>query len=504
MCIKKKILLTLPILTFIILMFTFSSYAMEINKTDFSEYLNCYKNDIYTEPTYIKPLDKTNYYNVGTECYNVYKTKEIKAEKPKYSKIGFKVNDEFYMSAYYLNETGTYKIEVFFYEKNKDGYYQARGNAIESFYVFIDLGFELTQNKTNFYYEYYENSDEFIEDVSNSFNKNVELTLATQNSLKSNFSSYNNESKAIGLNVSYKSVSYNFTINLVPLKEIEANFYDLADVVANATVGQAYPYDKSITNSTYLNDILESSIINNIANKLKLADGQKVDIEITNNVNIKSFGSNLYQTYSLPITITEVNKKDEYSFSLPILIYKPNYLSEDKDFMKIEFESDEYISGQNIPNNYYTYLEFNENDVVYRDYENIPVLNNFSLNEVKNVIIYNLNYQGIEKNFTNNVQIVVEVSKPKILTRYNYIVLPNRESITFQNQIKVLCDISYRTSYDIVDIDGEDWLSIEVYSTDTNEQIISKNVKISYIKQNNSFFSKILKGYGDFLRKIFA
>lgn len=501
---KISILSAILFLVFICFFFGIKSYAAEIDYNDFSTYLNCYKNDIYTEATYIKPLTKVNYYNVGSECYAKYNLKTIEASTPKYSNIGFKVNDEFYISAYYLNETGTYKIESYFYEKNSDGYYQARGNALETFYVYVNLGFELTQNRSNFYYENYSSEAEFVEDVKNSFSEEITLTLQSQNSLKKAYESYNGETKTITITLTFKNVSYDFSVKLNPLKDAKNNFNTLTDVVEKAKEGQAYANQTNYKAGTSIKDTLSSVILKRASNNLNLAEGQKVDLEIQNDLVFKSFGSNNCLTYNFQVIASEVGTNEEIVFTIPIMIYKPEYLKNTKNYMKAEFSSDEYISGQKILNSYYTYLSFTENNTVYNDYLNTPSITSFEINEDKKTVTYSLKYGDVEVKTSETIKVVQSDAKPKIKTRYNYIVLKNKKSVDFQSQIKIECSTAYSVKYDTVDVDGEDWLNICIYDETTGETLASENVKIMYINNSNSFFLKVMKVYGDFLRKIFG
>ncbi len=503
MRIKYKILTFFGVILTMMISLSFSVYAIDIQPSDFSQYVNCFKNDIYTEATYITPLNKINLYNVGTECFDKYGEKEIKANPPKYSNFGFKINGEFYISAYQLTETGTYKIEIFFYERTKEGYYKAKGTSIETFYVFVDLGFNVEQTKTNFYYEYYNNEEEFIEDVNNSFNQDISLTLAAKNALKKGYSEYNGEKKTMNISIIFKNVLYNFTIYLVSLDEIKDNFLSLSDVIKDAKIGQAYLYENRYSSMDTINEALGVKILNNVYKNLKLADGQKVDIEIDSDVNMKTIGGKTFQIYTIPIKVTEINTNEEIMFSLSLMIYKENYLLNEKDCMRIDFENFEYFKNQTILNNHETYFEFFKNSVAYRDYSNTPHVKEYRFNHDTNQLICSLYYKNLEETKKISISFIEESTNTKILTRYNYIVLPKKDSVSFSNQIKIISSEPNTYTCNVIDINGEDWLEINVISSVTNEKIASKTVKIVYIKNNMNFFQKITFEYGKFLRKIF-
>lgn len=507
MRIKKKMLILTILIIFIFMLVlpSFSVFASNIDNNDFSQYLNCFYNDVYTEDTYITILAKAKYYNVGRECYGKYGEEQIEASKPKYAKVGFKVNGEFYMNTYHLTEDGEYKIEVFFYDKNEYGYYKPHGEALETFKVYMNKGFNIAQNKTTFCYNY-DNSEDFLNDVKNSFNETIDMTPATINSIKNFYDNFDGKKKSLGISVIYKNVTYPFTIHLVSLKDVKDSFYSFEEVTKDALHGEAFLYENAYSSYSTLNDALEDIIVNNISKKLKLADGQRFDISFSSKVNMKNIGANNVQTYSIPMIMSEVGTNQEYSFILPVMIYKKNYLTEDKDFMKIEFENNEYYKGQNAPNNYITYLDLQKEDgsESYRDYVNTPSLTAFSLNLNKNTIEYTLNYLTFSKSFSKKVEITEQDEKTRILTKYNYIILPKKDSTDFISQIKVECNTSYKANYNVVDVDGADWLSIEIYDSKTNELLVSRMEKIAYINNNLSLWRKMLKGYGDFLRKIFA
>ena len=96
---------------------------------------------------------------------------------------------------------------------------------------------------------------------------------------------------------------------------------------------------------------------------------------------------------------------------------------------------------------------------------------------------------------------------------YNYIVLPEKESLLYKEQIGVLIngelykvkDVKdYYFKYNFVEEENADYMVINLYDASTNEEISTKKVKILYENFNNdNFFQKILKGYGNFLRKLF-
>lgn len=504
MCIKKKyILITILSIFIFFTAFVMSTYAIDINNGNFSKYLNCYINDIYTKPTYIRPLTKTDYYNIGSECYSQYAQEQIKAEKPKYDNYGFKVNGEFYLSAYQLIENGIYEIEVYFYERTKEGYYKARGTALESFNVYVDLDFEVSQTKTNFYYEYYNNEDEFLEDVKNSFNQDVDLTLASQNSIKNYYKNFKNEEVAIGIVGVFKNVSYNFNIHLLPISEIKNNFKDLSEVTKNSSQGQAFLYDGNIINSSkfdYIEEALNARIINNIYNTLELSDGQRCDVELDSKTAIKNMSSDTTRIYTILANISSGNESTY--ISVPVLIYKEKYLEENLDTLCIDFESYDYYDNQKIANNYKTYLKFNVNEIDYYDYENTPGLINFSFNSSVKKISYSLVLNNLQAKRTEDANLVSEKEKIKILTKYNYIILPKKDSLAFENQIKIESNVACSKRCETINLDGEDWLSINVYSSD-NEIIANKNVKIIYKNNELKGFKKFLYSYGEFLRKIF-
>lgn len=511
MYLKKKLILGGAVLSTLGLASLVSVNAMEANQTDFSSYLNIYKGDVYSEPVYISPLTRNNKYNVGTKCFAKYQDKDITG-KPLMNNYGFKINGEFYMSPVLLSESGMYLIETFPTEKVGNVIKPKGNTALETTYVMVDLNYSVELKSKNYLIDAYDSAAALIEAIKNNFNQNVTLSPQSEIMIKNTFTAVktNGIKKTITINATYESVNYSFEISISPSsKEIEESFVDLSQAVLNIKP-LATLYDADYKND-YVSSSLRSYITENVVNDLNLAPEQSVEVEITDDKMYPSLNASDHKAISVGLAITDSITGKKVKTNVYILIYQPYFVKSDN--LQIEFKSLDYLATQTEVNAYRTYLKFEDESNTYYDYYNNGVKATFNLNTEKETLISTLTYQGLARAVQDKINVVESSTTTKIVTNYNYIVLPKKDSLKYKDQVGAVVngkfykadDVKgYYFDYNVIEEENDDFLSITMYKMGSNEEVSSKKTKIIYENtSNDNFFQKILKGYGNFLRKIF-
>ena len=72
---NKKIIIGLifiPLFVFFVMINIATVNAMEIDNSDFSDYINCYKNDVYNKDVKISPIYMDDSYNIGIKSFAKY------------------------------------------------------------------------------------------------------------------------------------------------------------------------------------------------------------------------------------------------------------------------------------------------------------------------------------------------------------------------------------------------------------------------------------------------
>lgn len=513
MRIKKITIAFIMIFTFLIscLSLGMEASAMEANPVDFSSFVNCYKGDVYTTPTYVTPLTKSQYYNVGTKCYAKYEEKTITG-KPKIQNYGFKINGEFYTSSYLLNKNGTYLIETYPYEK-VDGIIRPKGSvALETIYVTVDLDYDVTLKKTIYSYDAYDTTNAFLEAVQANFSENVVISSESTVLLKNTFTACKNnkEKRTIKIKGTFEKVEYIYDITIGPSTEAsKGEFVDLSVASLNIK-GIASRYNSSYRGGSLV-DSLRALITESVNDDLNLSVEQSIYLEFLNDFTYKPLNSIDFETYSLEVKIQDsILSENWFIADIHILIYQQSYLT--KDNLAVKLSSLEYLENQENINSYTTYIKFNYKDLEYYDYETKPTLTPY-LDIANKKINYTISYGTVSDSRSEAITIVSSTATAKIITNYNYIVLPKKESLEYKNQVGVLVGSKmlkafdtrdYYFRYEIEKENGDDYLKINLYETATNEELDSATVKIYYQNSNSeNFFFKLLRDYGNFLKNIF-
>lgn len=510
MHLKKIIIIIVTVLCSFMFLSSTSVFALEANSKDFSSYINCYKGDVYTKSTTISPLTRNNKYNVGTKCYAQYKEYDITG-KARANNYGFKVNNEFYVSPVTLSESGTYLIEVFSIKK-ENNIIKPKGSALETFYVFVDLEFELKLKTKNYATDLYDSPAEFIEDLEKNFSEKVAIKSESDALLRSTFLNCkkNKVQETITIKVIFENVEYPFDITILSSSEdIKKTFVNIGQASLNIKP-IAVEYDPEYKGE-YVSTCLKNLIGNRVLDDLNLAPEQSVSFEFRTDKTYPTLSSVDYKILSLELYIEdELDKTNSVVVDIYLLVYQTYYITD--EMIKIDFTSNDYLEKQTIVNEYQTYLCIEFGDSKYYDYD-AKINTTFNLDTTNKKLTYNLKYHDLNVNQTIIINIVDSISTFKIVTNYNYIVLPEKESLLYKEQIGVLIngelykakDVKdYYFKYNFVEEENADYIVINLYDASTNEEISSKKARILYENFNNdNFFQKILKGYGNFLRKLF-
>ena len=511
MRIKKIIGLSTGILAFGTLFSITSVKAMEANSKDFSSYVNCYKGDVYNTPTYIAPLTRNNKYNVGRKCYAQYKDKDITGS-PRITNYGFKINGEFYTSPVLLDTNGLYLIET--YPTVQEGnIIKPKGTtALETIYVMVDLDYSVELKTTNYMTDAYDSVNAFLEALKSNFNQDVIIDSASELSLKNTFldCKKNNTKKTISIKVSYENIDYNFNVTISSSNdEIKNSFVNLGDASLNIKP-IAIQYSPDYKNE-YVSSSLRSYLTESIINDLGLAPEQSVDIDFTDDKLYPSLNSTDHKALSIGVTISDtIIPTNMVKTNIYIMIYQPYYVK--GDYLKIEYKSMDYLATQTEVNSYRTYLAITDDKNTYYDYSaNVSVT--FVLNTDNKTLKANLAYQNIKTVVSDTINVVTSPTDLRIVTNYNYIILPQKDSLNYKDQVGVLINNKFYKSsdvkgyyftWDILEDENDDYLIVSMYDFKSNEQVGNKKAKIIYENtENRNFFEKMLYGYGKFLRKIF-
>ena len=192
------------------------------------------------------------------------------------------------------------------------------------------------------------------------------------------------------------------------------------------------------------------------------------------------------------------------------MIYQSYYVKD--DCLKIEYKSMDYLATQTEVNSYRTYLAITDDRNTYYDYS-ANVGATFVLNTENKILKANLSYQNIKTVVSNIINVVTSPTDLRIVTNYNYIILPQKDSLNYKDQVGALINNKFYKSSDvkgyyftwnILEDENDDYLIVSMYDSKTNEQVSNKKAKIIYENtENKKKKKKMLYGYGKFLRKVF-
>ena len=505
----------LKIVSFLIIFLAFfttigSVYAKEeVNKSDFSSYINCFKNDLYDEEIYVSPLTNNRYYNIGNKCKDKYpELTEYKATSVK-KDYGFELENEFYVSPVLIAKSGTYKIDIYRYKKEKGIIKKYGTTPLETTYITVDLEYTVNISKTTFSYDTVDSSNSLIQNILSYYNKNVKLTTESSNLIKEtyNFLRTSKGSKEIKIKVYYEGKNYTQNILLTEAKNNNENYVNLKEKALNINLATLYNYNykgQNITSCLY--DLLYKTTIN----ELNLPVEQSVSLKFDSSRNYEAVLEDGYKCYSIDATVSDSFDKNNCCYpQINILVYGNGFVKEEN--LKCSYSNFDYYKYQEKENDIKTYLEFNVGGKTYLDYLNDKLTHSykFELNENNNKIITTLKYENINKTFPNPINIVEDIKKIKIVTNYNYLIVDDN-NFSYKNQVgfydgkaltKDLESKDYYFRYDFLD---NNTCKISLFKKDSNEEIDTKTIQI-YNKTNEktNVFKKMLKNYGDFLRIIF-
>lgn len=547
---KKKILI-LSIFSFIFfafILFTGISYAYASSTiaSSKSSYLNLYKNGFYLDKVIISPLTESEgkYFPCNL---NDYSESDINENYNKNQKIGFKINDEFYVNSVELTEDNIYTIEIYNYEVVNNIKKPVGKVPLENFKITLSNEYKPILQKENFYLNNYEDFDSFKQDLFSSFDtEDISFSLKESKRVESLFienktiinqdikNNTNNFVKTpIKLTIVSKEKDFDFTINFCKLTDEEKNNFIDVDELSNTilssnplilsenTVKNFGLYNKdsnlflNLININHFYDIKDGEIIYYNFNNFIINNQTSTSSEVTKNKINCSFNiaNNLgYNSSPYPFTLSSYN----FNNVISINGLKGEIELESNDF-EIEYDSNTNLvisAFKKQIKNFYVYYKYN--NIKYEDYSfyisDISIKDtNISFKKDGNVT-FNItftNYSG--ESFTEEfykTYKIVENKNTKILQKYNYIILESLDDetykeeqlrILYKNELYKLSDpIVKNVQYNI----NEKMQYITINITLNNDITLIKNIPY-YIRIKQNGFKKFLISYGNFLRSIF-
>lgn len=515
------------------------SANVEINPDEdpkFSKYVNLVKDATYYEDIVVQSLENSNVYEKCDYISEKYQDKQIINNNSK-SKIGFKINGEFYVNSVDLNESGNYSIKVYHYTyKNK--IIKAMGNPIETFNITLNLGYEPELSLTNIYVEHYINSDDMVAKIKGSF-KNIpsnQINITNSDKLKKTFLEvYSSKSDtSFLLKYNYKNISYEKELIIKSVVNADKNKFvtNEADLLKNIANEKYYFATENLkqmlgqTTSEYLDQYI------NIYSKLNYHESQSLALSYSGGKET-SLQPTLYQIPSVKYTINDNLKNIEgiptigkLEFNLNCFSYpfQNNYQNEIgtytpeivfNDEIKLPLNSSKEVVEEILRNSikdYFVNVFISETEKG-KDYS----FQNFELSvsrfdtsfigksDVEIEITVETKISKIVLTSTQKVNVTIAKQyEPKILTKYNKIVLKDSNDTSYQiSQIYVLDSDGSRinnVSYKIEQSGQNGYIIIT--ATDDNGFETTKKVPFVY-EVKTSKMSNFLARYGEFLRNIF-
>ena len=529
-------LLIMSIFTFSI----FNVYAettIDISKDSrFSKYVNLVKEAKYYNPIVVQSLEISNSYENCDYIIEKYPGQTVKNEENK-SKVGFKINGEFYVNSLELNKSGTYKIKVYHY-MYKNNIIKPMGTPVETFNIYLNLGYEPKISTTDFFVEHFINYDDFIAKIKNSFLdiSATQITINNISKLKDTFLevSKSKSDTSVVLKYNYRNITYEKEIIIRSVKNINSNKFitnseEILKNVKNETYFFATENIKKLIGQT-TSEFVDQYI--NIYNKLNYNSAQSLALSYSGGKET-AIQPTLYKMTNVEFTLTDnlsgienipkINKTvfnlDCWSYPFQnnylnnIGSYKPNIIFNENIVIPLNASNETIISilKENIKDKYVDVKidDYSKGkDYTFSDYEISIIDANTNNLGSKSVTIKITVNTGIAKIIlTNNQKIDVIITKeyePKILTKYNKIVIKDNFDYSYQDeQIYVLDSDGSRITnlkYELQQkgINGY----IIITAIDDNGFETSKKVPFVYEKEISKITNLLIK-YGNFLRNLF-
>lgn len=550
---KKIFILISFIISSLFLSISFFSYnninaLNEIDPTtdkNFSQYINVIKNGIYDEPVDLQPLYINQKYTIPSNFKLVYQT-DVYAPNSMNSvslfhNYGFKVNNVFYKDLVSLDQSGTYKIEIFEFTV-ENGIYKTYKSLNEKFTIYLKLeNYGLENYKTDFYFEHYQEVNQMIDDIENSFSNPITLLNSSIDAIKKAFDHYislyldNNlnyfeedmEKNNLEILYQYNNVVYKKNINILstknpniqPITDYQTLFKNVENLAFNIKNIDAQYYGKPIA------EILLPYLGLNI----NAHTSQMFDIIVSNTSIIPTFiGNTKEKIITLQYTVTDMTNDKEYNFVRSICFYNYDYKKTDiKTIVETKTDYVEVYSDVTVDDIVKTaYLEVSVNNMIYKDYMAINSIsfhtkidtskitgtfendqNNayqtYSFKVYKQISLNNMDSEILKEQKIE----VYDTKAPLILIKYNKYFIDRKNNTDYMKDIRVIDNYSLVTNMIInysLEETNENGGIIKVEATD--ESGIKTTLEIPFLYTSNSFTKKInqwLYNYGEFLRQIF-
>lgn len=534
-------LLQLNLLLIIIFAFSiFNIYAETIvdvsEDSRFSKYINLVKEATYYNSIVVQSLEKTNEYENCDYIIEKYSSQKIINETKK-SKVGFKINGEFYINSIELNTSGTYKIKVYHY-MYKNNVIKSMGSPVETFNIHLNLGYEPKLSTTDFFVEHFVNYDEFIAEIKNSFLDISANQIAINNvtKLKDKFLevSKTKSDTSVLLKYNYRNITYEKEIIIKSVKNINSKDFvtnkdELLKNIKDETYFFATENIKKMIGQT-TSEFVDQFI--NIKNKLNYSSAQSLALSYSGGKET-TIQPSLYKMTNVEFTLTDnlssienVPKIDKTTFNLDCWTYpfQNNYLNEIgsykptiifKEGLSIPLNaSNETIISilkENIEDKYIN-VTIDESskgkDYSFSNYE-ISIIDAKTNNLGKHTITIQITVNtGIAKIKLSNEQkvdiLIVKEYEPKILTKYNKIIIKDNFDYSYQDEQVYVLDsdgsriTNLKFELQQVGINGY----IIITAIDNNGFEVSKKVPFVYEKEVSEMTNLLIK-YGTFLRNLF-
>lgn len=534
---KCKIIISSLIATALFItvsLFSFKVYAdSSVNPlldANFSKYINVMHNDYFTNQITVSTLAINSNYNIGEKYKSNYSN--VRMESDTNSNVGFKCNGVFYSDYIDLKKSGTYIFNIYSYKTNDSGVKECYGSSLEKVTITLDLEGGLAMDKTNFYYEHYGDVDVLTKAILNSFNQNVSLTSEANSRIRTAFQNFvskytisngtdisSSVDTRIPLTVNYNDSTFNFDINLKSAsnKELQNNFISEEVTLTKNIKPVAIELTK---NRDIIGRQLEKELEDELdINKyLNCNEAQNVKAELKTSMRIPDITSSVqaYRTYTLQYEIVDYTLNKKYNYARNISFYNINFVTTNN--IKYEaVKNEQYTVKKNGTFNLNNYLEtvyitlVCDNIKYYDDYDidNVVVSNtvNTSRTGNSNVILGITTTFGTGRIDDLTVK-VVDSNPPKILTKYNYVVVDKNSPKLYVDQIKIIDDTGVDTSKTKYEINENGtyggFITVTAYDTEGQETIEA----LPFIYQAElSFYQKTigkwLYNYGQFLKKLF-
>lgn len=521
---KFKIIISSIILTFFLMLGSFTGmviFAEETDTIEYSAYLNVAKNAVYDGPVTIKTLN--NVANQEAYLAPVNATKYRYMEE-KVGDYGFYINGEFYFNEQTtLVENGTYNIRVvsYYFDTDKKCYIPNYKVKLDEFYIIINTEANyITPTQTRFFASQYLSFKDLLNDFQLSLDLSDEYAMLFSDDIKK---WYNNFKTGLDFNGKELNDETNresiYEVSLKSGQKIEFSLEP--EPVANDTRyafgikgGKFSPIVLDINDYSFdleLKDKYISEIINPLADiNLEWLTGERcevVEVKILNDFLIKS--PNTYGTNEGEVLIqikTNAFKNKPFTFSRRVIIFN----SYNNDNLKPIISGDDLVvsSKKELLEKLYYGLEFYDvisvnNEKLYTKYTlksdensffgittNVDTLLKNGQAEAQTYTIDYLlqdqtgNYQKFSRNIT-----ITDSRPPVILEKYNLLIVEETELTKLHiDDYYIIIDDNSTEITRTVDVSYEgDITTYTITAKDEAGNKSSKDIKV-YVKKNKSFY----------------